>query len=71
MAMKISVDLDLCQGHSVCLGECPEVFDVVEQDDGYPQVSVLVECPPETLRDKVTRAARYCPNHVITVTEVE
>ena len=38
MAMKISVDLDLCQGHSVCLGECPEVFDVVERDE-----SVLVQ----------------------------
>jgi sterol 14-demethylase len=70
MAMKIKVDLDLCQGHSVCLGECPEVFDVVEQDEGYPMVQVLLEEPPEELRDKVTKAAQYCPNHVITVEEV-
>lgn len=67
--MKISIDLALCQGHSVCLGEAPEVFDVVDQDEGYPQVKVLLENPPEALRDKVMKAARYCPNHVITVLE--
>jgi sterol 14-demethylase len=67
--MKISVDLDLCQGHSVCLGEAPEVFDVVEQAGDYPQVIVLLEHPPETLREKVMKAAKYCPNHVITVLE--
>tara|TARA_R110002072_G_scaffold23437_1_gene81098 strand:- start:9203 stop:9409 length:207 start_codon:yes stop_codon:yes gene_type:complete len=67
--MKVIVDLALCQGHSVCLGEAPEVFDVVEQDDGYPQVKVLLENPPEALRDKVCKAARYCPNNVITIVE--
>ena len=67
--MKVVVDLALCQGHSVCLGEAPEVFDVREEDDGYPQVKVLLENPPEELRQKVMTAARYCPNHVITVLE--
>ena len=67
--MKVIVDLALCQGHSVCLGEEPEVFDVIEQDDGYPQVKVLLENPPEALREKVMKAARYCPNNVITVLE--
>jgi ferredoxin len=69
MALKVKVDRDLCQGHSVCLAECPEVFDVVEQDEGYPVVKVLLEEPPEELRDTVLKAARYCPNHVITVEE--
>jgi ferredoxin len=69
MAMRIKVDTDLCQGHSVCLGECPEVFDVVDQDAGYPIVQVLVEEPSEALREKVMKAAKYCPNHVITVEE--
>lgn len=67
--MRISVDLALCQGHSVCLGEAPEVFDVVEQAGGYPLVKVLLENPPEELREKVMKAARFCPNHVITVLE--
>lgn len=65
--MKITVDRDLCQGHSVCMEECPEVFAVAEQDDGYPQVQVLIEAPSEALRDKVTAAARFCPNNVIAV----
>ena len=69
MAMRIEVDKDLCQGHSVCLGECPEVFDVIDSEDGYPQVVVLQETPAQELRDKVLKAARFCPNHVITVTE--
>jgi sterol 14-demethylase len=70
MAMKVTVDLDLCQGHSVCLGECPEVFSVADSDEGYPQVRVLIESPPEELRQKVMTAAMYCPNHVITVEEL-
>lgn len=69
MAMRIKIDIALCQGHSVCLGEAPEVFDVIEQDDGYPQVKVLLENPPEALREKVMKAARFCPNNVITVLE--
>ncbi|NQX87339.1 MAG: ferredoxin [Halioglobus sp.] len=67
--MKISVDLELCQGHSVCLGECPEIFDVRETKEGYPQVVVLLDSPPAELRDKVMTAVRFCPNHVISVAE--
>ena len=67
--MKIRVDTELCQGHSVCLSEAPEVFDVVEVDDGYPIVKVLQGSPSEELREKVERAAKYCPNHVITIVE--
>jgi len=67
--MKVVVDLDLCQGHSVCIAEAPEVFDVIEQEGGYPVVSVLLENPPQSLREKVALAAKYCPNHVITIVE--
>ena len=69
MPMKIQIDLALCQGHSVCLGEAPEVFDVVEPADGYPHVKLLLENPPEELREKVMKAARFWPNNVITVLE--
>jgi len=65
--MKIKIDLALCQGHSVCLSEAPEVFAVIDQDDGYPQVRVLLENPPRELHEKVMKAAKYCPNNVITV----
>lgn len=65
--MKVSVDKELCQGHSVCLNECPEVFDVVEQGGEYPFVNLLIAEPDETLREKVLAAAKFCPNRVITV----
>ena len=65
--MKIKVDVDLCQGHSVCVEECPEVFNVVDRGGEYPQVVLLIESPDESLRDKVKAAAKYCPNKVITI----
>lgn len=65
--MRITVDLDLCQGHSVCMEECPEVFTVQDTPDGYPQVVVLQESPGESLREKVMNAVRGCPNRVIRI----
>lgn len=65
--MKINIDLELCQGHSVCMEECPEVFEVIEQGGTYPQVNVLLPDPSEDLRSKIESAARFCPNRVITV----
>ena len=67
--MKIKIDRDLCQGHSVCLEEAPEVFAVIDHDGDYSKVELLVENPDESLRKKVEAAAKYCPNHVITVIE--
>lgn len=65
--MRIKVDLDLCQGHSVCMEECPEVFSVQDNPGGYPQVVVLQESPDEALRANVMNAVRGCPNRVISV----
>jgi ferredoxin len=67
--MRIKVDIDLCQGHSVCLSECPEVFAVEEQEDGYPVVSLLIEQPDEGLREKVQNACDFCPNKVLSIVE--
>jgi ferredoxin len=67
--MKVKVDLDLCQGHSVCLSEAPEIFAVLDGDAGYPVVKVLLEEPPEALREKLERAVRHCPNNVISIIE--
>lgn len=67
--MKIRVDLDLCQGHSVCIDEAPEVFSVEDQVDDYPKVKVLNFNPSAELQNQVRLAARYCPNKVITLIE--
>jgi sterol 14-demethylase len=65
--MRIKLDLDLCQGHSVCMEECPEVFAVQDNPGGYSQVMLLMEEPPESLRGAVMNAAKGCPNRVIRV----
>jgi ferredoxin len=65
--MRIRVDLDLCQGHGICHEEAPEVFRVMDRPGDYGQVEVILERPPEALREKVLAAARFCPNRVISV----
>lgn len=62
--MKVSVDLNRCEGYARCENAAPEVFEV--RDD---QSFVLIEQPPEELRPKVTRAARLCPRQAVIVEE--
>ncbi len=61
--MEIKVDFDLCQGHAVCMGEAPEVFEV--DDKGF--LTILQDQPPEDLRAKVEQAVKYCPTGAISL----
>jgi ferredoxin len=63
--MRILIDWDLCQGHAICMGEAPEVFEVGA--DG--ELKILEERPPESLRPKIELAVRYCPTGAITLEE--
>lgn len=56
--MRVVADLGLCQGHQMCQGEAPDVFDF---DDDTDQVVVLQEHPDESLRSDVMSAVKYCP----------
>ncbi len=67
MAIRVSVDLDGCMGYACCMMEAPNVFDI---DDESGKAVLLVENPPEELRDDVERGARSCPARVIAVEEV-
>jgi ferredoxin len=64
--VKIRVDMDLCQGHGVCAGEAPELFKL---DESTSKVIVLDPAPPESLRTKLTAAAKYCPTRAIKILE--
>lgn len=56
--MKVSADLDLCQGHKNCQLEAPNVFGFDEDND----IVVLLDAtPPESERANVERAVKYCP----------
>jgi ferredoxin len=66
--MKIIADLELCQGHGMCASEAPEVFRVVESEDGsYSHVEILVPRLDEALREKVETAIRVCPNRTLSL----
>jgi ferredoxin len=64
--MKVTADLDLCQGHQMCQGEAPDVF---EFDDDADQVVVLQEHPDESLRPQVKAAVKYCPAMALAIEE--
>lgn len=63
--LRIRIDRDLCQGHGVCAGECPEVFAV-----GKDQKVILKVARPEpALHAKVRLAAEHCPTRTIRLEE--
>jgi len=64
--VKVTADLDLCQGHQMCQGEAPEVFGFDEDAD---KVTVLDEHPDESLRSQVQAAVRYCPAMALSIEE--
>jgi ferredoxin len=64
--MKVRVDDDRCQGHTLCNLAAPEVF-FLRDDDGHAYVS-SEEVPP-ALEDKTRRAALTCPEQAIVITD--
>jgi ferredoxin len=61
--MKVHVNAQVCAGFGVCLGLCPEVFEL--HDDGYAIVRVS-EVPP-ALEDAVRQAVNQCPASAISL----
>jgi len=61
--MKIIVDYDLCEANAVCMGCCPEVFRVEEDDT----LTLLMGEAPEKLRQKLEEAVRLCPRQALRI----
>jgi ferredoxin len=61
--MRVRVDANVCAGFGVCVGLCPEVFEL--HDDGYAIVRVT-EVPPEH-EDSVRQAVNQCPARAISL----
>ena len=64
--MRVDADLELCQGHQMCVLEAPEVFGF---DAAADQVEVLTAHPTDAQADGVRLAVRYCPTMALTMTE--
>lgn len=65
--MRISVDLEKCQGHGRCYALAPDLFD--SDDEGYAVLLVTAaggELTPEQEAAAVL-AADNCPEYAITV----
>jgi ferredoxin len=63
--LKAHVDANVCAGFGVCVGLCPEVFEL--HDDGYAVVLVN-EVPPE-LEESVRQAVSQCPARAISLSD--
>jgi len=61
--MRVVIDETMCEGNAVCMQVAPEVF-VVRDDD---RAHLLIEQPPEALRERVLLAVRRCPRQAIAV----
>ncbi|MDE3205052.1 MAG: ferredoxin [Acidobacteriota bacterium] len=62
--MRVVVQDDVCQGHTLCCMTAPEVFGLRE-DDGHSFVQIS-EFTPEQL-EAAKRAALNCPEQAILV----
>ena len=66
---RVCVDLDLCQGHAVCVNEAPEVFTVERNEDDEDKVVLRSTSPSPELREKVANAVRHCPTRALSLEE--
>lgn len=62
--MRVSIDAKVCQGHTLCNMNAPEVFGL-RDDDGHAEV--LLNPVPERYRAAAELAAAGCPERAITI----
>lgn len=67
MGFRVTVDLDLCQGHAMCEMEAPEYFAVPRRG----KVEILDAEPPDDAMDDVRRAVDMCPTQALLMTKEE
>jgi len=64
--MRVTVDPDVCQGHTLCALAAPGVF-LLREDDGHSYVAGP-EVLPE-VEEAVRKAAATCPEGAISLEE--
>jgi ferredoxin len=64
--VKVTVDPLLCEANALCIAAAPDVFDLVEGDDGET-VRILLPAPPPELADAVYEAVDACPKQALRV----
>ena len=64
--MRVHVDPDVCQGHTLCALAAPDVF-LLREEDGHSYVA-QAEVPPG-LEEAVRKAVATCPEGAISIDE--
>ena len=64
--MKVWVDPERCQGHTLCSMIAPECFQLSDIDGSSSAIDEVV--PPDR-EDQVREAAQSCPEQAIIVTD--
>lgn len=64
--MKVSVDSERCQGHTLCAMIAPESFRLSDIDGSSSAVDEVV---PADREDQVREAAQSCPEQAIMITD--
>ena len=64
--MKVQVDSERCQGHTLCKMIAPDSFELNEIDGSSSPVSEVV--PPDQ-EDAVREAVHSCPEQAISIEE--
>lgn len=62
--MRVRVDVDLCTGCELCIGTCPEVFEMKDN-----VAVVKVNPAPEGEEENCRTAASDCPSEAIITEE--
>jgi ferredoxin len=65
--VKVRVDPERCQGHTLCAMIAPDVFQL-DDVDGHSTAIIDGDIPDE-LQDKVREAVRSCPEQAISFLE--
>ena len=64
--MRVHVDPDVCQGHTLCALAAPEVF-LLREEDGHSYVAQ--ETVPAGMEEAVRKAVATCPEGAISIEE--
>lgn len=66
VAMRVVIDPSLCQGHLLCVGYAPDVFEADDRGESHVSVAIV----PADSEDAVRTAVTACPEQAIRI-EVE
>ncbi len=64
--MKVWVDPERCQGHTLCAMIAPDSFELSDIDGSSSAVNEMV---PADQEDQVREAAQSCPEQAIMITD--